>query len=77
VADYLVSYFSNEKILEVLVNRRSGSASDGVNHELDSRSVIRYTILVTFVFWSSARAKIRMKNGLTRVRPFAMRAFFY
>jgi len=51
------------------MNRISSSASDGVSYELESRSVVRYISIVTFLFWSSARATIHMKDRSTIVEP--------
>ena len=67
-------FFPNEEIVGVLVNRIASSASDGVNHELENRSVVRYINTVTFLSWSSARAKIHMKNRSTIVESFTVRA---
>jgi hypothetical protein len=56
------------------VSRVASSASDGVNHELETRSVVCYINIVTFLSWSLAKAKIHMKNRPAIAESFTMRA---
>jgi hypothetical protein len=53
----------------------SPASEGGASHEFDSRSVICYIMIITFVFWSLVKAKIRMKNRSTLLRLFAVWAF--
>lgn len=55
-------------MIRVLVNKRLSFVSDYTNYKLNSRSVVCYKITLTFVFWSSVRAKICIKNGSTALK---------
>jgi hypothetical protein len=50
----------------------SPASEGGASHEFDSRSVICYIMIITFVFWSLVKAKIRMKSRSTLLRLFAV-----
>jgi hypothetical protein len=56
--EFFSQLFSNKEMIGVLTNRKSSLISGDINHQSEKSFEVCYIIMVAFVFWSSAKAKI-------------------